>query len=173
MAGRRLTGLIAGTLGVLILAPSISAGRQKDHPYRHSDVDMPVSLEAGTVRTPEFSVVTQWYDILVQVEKPLPFRKMQCMMGVTASPLQLKDCSSGDPLLQGDWTVRDGEHIVDKGSSTTSADAKFENKYIFKFLGGFVGERGKKYVVEVKFTKDGTPLNVANPHLIVIKHKDN
>jgi hypothetical protein len=31
-----------------------------------------------------------------------------------------------------------------------------------------MGESGKKYVVEVKFTKDGTPLNVANPHLIVI-----
>jgi hypothetical protein len=24
-------------------------------------------------------------------------------------------------------------------------------------------------VVEVKFTKDGTPLNVSNPHLIVVK----
>ena len=44
---------------------------------------------------------------------------------------------------------------------------------MFKFLGSFVGELGKKYVVEVKFTKDGTPLNIANPHLIVIKHKEN
>jgi len=44
---------------------------------------------------------------------------------------------------------------------------------MFKFLGSFVVELGKKYVVEVKFTKDGTPLNIANPHLIVIKHKEN
>jgi hypothetical protein len=40
---------------------------------------------------------------------------------------------------------------------------------IFKFLGKFLALSGKKYVVEVKFTKDGTPLNIANPHLIITK----
>ena len=63
----------------------------------------------------------------------------------------------------------DGDHIVSKGSSTTEAFAKYTQQYIFKFLGNFPGQTGKKYVVEVKFTKDGTPLNVANPHLIVVK----
>ena len=62
-----------------------------------------------------------------------------------------------------------GEHIVSSGSSTTKAGAKYTKQDIFKFLGDFPGQTGKKYVVEVKFTKDGTPLNVANPHLIVIK----
>jgi len=112
-----------------------------------------------------------WYEIMLQVEKPLPFRQMQCMMGVTISPLQLKDCSSNDPLLLADWTVWDEGHIVSKGSSRTEADLKFVDKYIFKYLGGFAGKAGRKYVVEVKFTKDGTPLNVANPHLIVIQHR--
>jgi hypothetical protein len=48
----------------------------------------------------------------------------------------------------------------------------YTKDYIFKFLGNFPAIAGKKYVVEVKFTKDGTPLNVANPHLIVIKQGD-
>jgi hypothetical protein len=134
---------------------------------------MPVSLAVGTVRTPEFPVTTEWYDIVIQVEKPLPFMQMQCMMGVTTGPLVLKDCSTDDPLLQADWTVWDGGKLVDQGSTPARCACKFENKYIFKFLGVFVGEVGKRYVVEVKFTKDGTPLNVANPHLIVIKHKNN
>jgi hypothetical protein len=90
------------------------------------------------------------------------------MMGVTSGPLESKDCSSDDPLLRADWTVWDGEHMVDQGSSTTKADAKF-SQYIFKFLGKFRGESGRKYILKVKFTKDGTPLNVANPHLIVTK----
>lgn len=90
-------------------------------------------------------------------------------MGVTAGPLDSKECSSNDPLLRADWTVWDGDHIVEQGSSTTKADAKHTNKYIFKFLGSFAGEAGKKYVVKVKFAKDGTPLNVANPHLIIVK----
>jgi hypothetical protein len=89
------------------------------------------------------------------------------MMGVASGPLELKDCSNNDPLLRADWTVWDGEHIVDQGSSPNSGDAKFEAKHIYKFLGKFGGEAGKKYVVKVEFTKDGTPLNVANPHLII------
>jgi hypothetical protein len=106
---------------------------------------------------------------MVQVEKPLPFQQMQCMMGVTAGPLDLKNCTSNDPLLRADWTVWEDGKIASTGSSTTQADAKFTKDYIFKFLGSFYADAGKKYTVEVKFTKDGTPLNIANPHLIVVK----
>ncbi len=157
----------------LFLIPGLCAAGHKEHPYRHSDVDMPVSLAAGTIRTPEFSTVQLWYDIMIQVEKPLPFRQMMCMMGVGSGVLQSKDCGSNDPLLRADWTVFDGEHIVDKGSTPNRCSCKFEDKHIYKFLGGFAGEAGKKYIVEVKFTSDGTPLDVANPHLIVIQHGKN
>lgn len=136
-------------------------------------MDLPVSLGVGTVRTPAFPVVAGWYDILVQVEKPLPFQRMQCMMGVTTGPLDLKECTDGDPLLRADWTVWDGEHIVNHGSIPDGCACKFENQYIYKFLGSFGADAGKNYVVEVKFTKDGASLNVANPHLIIIQHERN
>jgi hypothetical protein len=148
-----------------------NAGNRKLHPYRHSDIDMPVSLVPGTVQTSEFSVTSEWYDIIVQVEKPLPFIQMRCMMGVTSGLLESKDCSSDDPLLQADWTVWDGEHLVGNGSIPDSCACAFENKHIYKSLGSFAGEAGKRYIVQVRFTKDGTPLNVANPHLIVIRHR--
>jgi hypothetical protein len=134
---------------------------------------MPVSLAVGTVRTPELSVVTQWYDIMIQVEKPLPPQQMRCMMGVTLGPLDSRDCGRNDPLLRADWTVWDGEQIVAKGSNPNTCACKFENKYIYRFLGSFAGHAGRKYVVEVKFTKDATPLDVGNPHLIVIQHGNN
>ncbi len=162
-----------GAMSLLFLVPGTFAGGHKEHPYRHSDVDMPISLAVGTIRTPEFSAAAQRYDILVQVEKPLPFPQMTCMMGVVGGPLDLKYCSSDDPLLRADWAVWDGEHFVDKGTLPNRCACKFEDKYIYKFLGSFSGEVGKRYAVEVKFTKDGTPLNVANPHLIVIQHKNN
>jgi len=169
LSGSRLVGTLCGTLCSLFLVPISSGGSHKEHPYRHSVVDMPVSLAVGTVRSPEFASATHWYWIMVQVEKPLPFQQMECMMGVTAGLLDSKDCSSDDPLLRTDWTVWNEGHLVSSGSSTTSAAAKFTKGNIFKFLGSFPALSGKKYVVEVKFTKDGTPLNVANPHLIVIK----
>jgi hypothetical protein len=166
MSRRKLIGVVAGMLGVLYMAPSVSAGTHKGFPEKYSDVYMPVSLAVGTIRTPEFSSVSQWYDILVQVEKPLPFRQLQCMLGVTSGPLESKDCRSNDPLLRTDWTVWNEGHIVSKGSSSTENGSKFTDKCIFVLLGSFSGEAGKKYIVEVNFTKDGTPLNVANPRLI-------
>jgi hypothetical protein len=171
MSLRKLMGVIAGTVGALLLVPCASAGRA-DHPYRYSVVDMPVSLSVGTVRTPEFSPPTHWYWILLQVEKPLPFDQMQCMMGVTTNRFDSKNCTSDDPLLRADWTVWEDGQIALSGSSTTKADAKYSKENIFKFLGKFPALSGKKYVLKVKFTKDETPLNVANPHLIVTKIGD-
>jgi hypothetical protein len=170
-SGRKLIGFIGGVLGVLLLIPGVSAGSHKDFPEKNSDIYMPVSLAVGTVRTPEFSVGGQLYDIIVQVEKPLPFEQMECMMGVTSGPLESRYCSNNDPLLRADWTVWNNGHVVSSGSNASMADDKQTKKYIFKLLGSFAGEAGKKYVVEVRFTKDGTPLNVANPHLVVIQHR--
>jgi len=164
-----------GGVGALLSAlflPGASAGKDKDHPYRRSDVDMPVSLAVGTVRTPEFPVIKMGYVIMIQAEKHLPFKQLVCMMGVTANPFERADCTSNDPLLRADWTVWDEDRIVKSGSSTTHADDAYTKQYIVKYLGNFLGEAGKKYVVEVRFTKDGTPLNVNNPHLIVTQHRN-
>jgi hypothetical protein len=157
---------------MLFLSSGACAGSRPEHPYRYSVVDLPVSLAAGTVRTPEFSLRTQWYWILLQVERPLPPQQMQCMMGVTTGPLNRVKCEGDNPLLRADWTVWSDGQVAESGSSTTEGDAKFTKENIFKFLGKFPAQAGKKYVLEVKFTKDGTPLNVANPHLIVTKIGD-
>jgi hypothetical protein len=169
----RCFALTLALIPALICSRGASAGSHPEHPYRYSVVDMRVSLAVGTVRTPEFSPPkSSWHWIMVQVEKPLPFQQMECMTGVTAGPLDSKNCTSDDPLLRADWTVWEEGQIVSSGSSTTNADAKFTKENIFKFLGKFPALSGKKYVLEVKFTKDGTALNVANPHLIVTKIGD-
>ena len=152
---------------VLLFAPTASAKGRPDHPYRYSVVDLPVSLAVGTVQTPEFPVDSHWYWILIQVEEPLPFNQMRCMMGAVGGPWDSSYCSSDDPLLRADWTVWDGEQVLYHGSLPDHGSSMFTNKYIFRFLGKFPGEAGRKYVVKVTFTKDGTPLNVASPHLIV------
>jgi hypothetical protein len=142
----------------------------KDHPYRYSVVDIPVSLAVGSVRTPEFSPRSSWYWIMVQVEKPFPTPQMVCMMTTADdSPQSWKDCPLSDRLLRADWTIWEDGKIASSGSSTTHAADAYTKDNIFKFLGEFPALSGKKYVLEVKFTKDGTPLNVANPHLIVTK----
>jgi hypothetical protein len=167
---RTLTAVISGILGVVLLVPGVSVGSSKEHKYRYSEIDIPVSLAVGTVRTPEFPVKDEAYFIMIQAQKRLPFLDMKCMMGLTAGPLDIQDCKDAnkEPLLQADWTVWEDGKMVAQGSNPNRCACEFTNKYLFKFLGTFLGKSAKKYVVEVKFTKDGTPLNVTNPHLIVI-----
>src|ERR1035438_7552281 len=117
MSRCKLIGVVGGMLGVLYMVPSVSAGTHKGFPEKYSDVYMPVSLAVGTIRTPEFVAVSQWYDHAIQVEKPFLFNRMACMMGVSDSPID--HCRSNEPLLRADWTVWNEGHIVSKGSSQT------------------------------------------------------
>jgi hypothetical protein len=146
----------------------------KKYPQKYAAVYMPISLAAGRVRTPEFPVRkhSQWYDIMLQFEKPLPFGRMVCMVGVTSGPLDKKDCEKDDPIVRADWTVWEDRRIVEFGSIPDNCGCIFTSENILKQVGSFPLEAGKKYVVQVHFTKDGSPLNVANPHLIVIPHQD-
>ena len=146
----------------------------KKYPQKYSAVYMPISLATGRVRTPDFPVErhSQWYDIMLQVEKPLPFRRMECMMGATSGPFEEKDCEKEDPILRADWTVWEDGRIVQWGSIPNNCGCIFTKENIFKLVGSFPLDAGKKYVVQMHFTRDGSALNVANPHLIVIPHKD-
>lgn len=146
----------------------------RKYPQKYAAVYMPVSLAAGRFRTPEFPAKkqSQWYDIMLQFEKPLPFGRMVCMVGVTSGPLDKKDCEKGDPIVSADWTVWEDGRIVDFGSIPDDCGCIFTSENIFKQVGSFPVEAGKSYVVQVHFTKDGSPLDVANPRLVVIPHQD-
>jgi hypothetical protein len=147
---------------------------RKAYPQKYSAVYVPVSLTTGTIRTSEFVISkrSEWYDIMLQFEKPLPLQQLRCMTGTTTGPLDERDCGKDDPILRADWTVWLDGRIVQWGSIPDGCGCKFVAKGFFKQIGSFPLEKGKKYVVQVHFTKDGTPLNVANPHLIVIPHQD-
>jgi hypothetical protein len=78
-----------------------------------------------------------------------------------------------ETLLEADWTVWDGDHSVAHGSVhgiDSNVDVSTKD-LMSRRIGDFVGEKGKRYILEVKFTKDGTPLNVTHPHLIVMMTK--
>ena len=73
-----------------------------------------------------------------------------------------------ETVLEAESTVSDGDQIVAQGSVHGKDDRMaVSDDTPDRYLGTFVGEANKKYVVEVKFTKDGTPLNEFKPRLIV------
>src|SRR6185437_15121657 len=110
--------LVAGILLVTNSGGSEAhAGRPKAHKYRHSDIDIPISLSTGTVRTAEFPVVDDAYDIMLQAERRLPLSDLQCMMGIRDSGRAFEDCKQR-PLIQADWTVSDDGAIVYHGTTS-------------------------------------------------------
>ena len=160
--------------------PLFSVPDPKKYPQKYAAVYMPVSLTVGRVRTPEFLVAKgQWYDIVLQVEVPqtpksarlASAQRMRCMTGATSGPLDERDCGKNDRVLRADWTVWEGGNIVYWGTIPEKDGGKWGADMIIQ-IGSFGLESGKKYVVQMHFTKDGTALNSANPHLIVIPHQD-
>jgi hypothetical protein len=168
----RQLGIVCGTLALFAFASTAwAAGRC--FLCRNAAVNMPVSLAVGTVRTPEFPVKHEAYEISIQVERRIPLGELDCMMGVKFS-WEHDHCAkfNFERLLDADWKVLDGDRIVAQGSVHGTDDNFGTSKeFLSRVLGTFVGEKDKKYVLEVKFTKDGTPLNVTNPHLIVMMTK--
>ena len=95
------------------------------------------------------------------------------MIGIARWP---NHCSNFgfETVLEANWKVVDGNRVVAQGSvqGRNEYDHAVSDKYLQKYLASFDGESGKKnYVLEVQFTKDGSALNVTNPHLIVMMTK--
>jgi hypothetical protein len=120
-----------------------------------------------TVRTPEFLVKKIEYFIGIRVDRRLPFGQLSCMIGGKGHPSHC-DVYHWDDVIEAEWKVLDGERIVAQGTTGgSSGDMAWSDSFMDRYLGEFVGEPDKKYVVEVKFIKDGTPLKALNPRLFV------
>ncbi len=166
---RRLFRFFSIAICLQMLVPSAGAKPHPEHPYRYSVLDIPVSLALGTIQSPEFTTPkTQGYWILMQIDRsPSSPRDLDCMMSTAAIPFQGDTCHE-PRLLQAEWTVWENGKAIESGSSTNDASAKYTAQYIFKLMGNFQARKGAKYIVEIKFTKDGTALNLNSPHLIVV-----
>lgn len=158
-------GLIAALLFIAIRSTAW-AGSCWD--CRKPRLDMPISLAKGTVVTPEFPVKREGYVIKIQISKKLPFNELNCMMGLR---LPLHNCEE-EPLLQVDWILRDHDEVVAQGCvHVADTHGGWADDFIERDIGRFGGEGKRRYVLELRFTKDGAALNVAAPRLIVIMSK--
>jgi hypothetical protein len=160
-----ITSVIAALLFV-VFGSTVWAGSCWD--CRKPRLDMPISLAEGSVVTPEFPVKREGYVIKIRVSKKLPFSELNCMMGLNPA---LYKCDK-EPLLQVDWILRDHEEVVAQGCvHVPDTHGSWADDSIERYIGSFGGEGKKTYVLELRFTKDGSALNVVDPRLIVIMSK--
>ncbi len=132
-------------------------------------LDMPVTLEKGTVRSPEFTVKHKQYMIELQVDNTFPMGQLECMIGIHQA-WQPDHCEMlGYHLaVEAEWTLYAEGQVVAHGI-VQGKDQHFEfsSHHMIRYLATFEGEKKKKYVLEVTFTKDGTALRPANPHIVI------
>jgi len=130
---------------------------------------MPISLALGTVRTPEFLVKHKTYTMEIRSQWRLPTHALQCRMGFTLIPTDpASNTCRVEPLIELEWSVFDGDRVVAHGSDEGWSNSfAAGSSYLSRYIGHFMGEAKHKYVVAVKFTKDGSELNVTNPRLVI------
>jgi len=160
---RRLWIAILPLMAVTVLLGSPQLGQSQG---TGRPVDMPVSLGIGQTRTPEFKVKNGVYGIEIWARKRLPVDEINCMLGIWY-PAPDPHCVK-EPVLQANWTVWSDGQIVNHGSSNDDENGGgWAHDWITRVIGGFQGKKGKKYILEVNFTKDGKALDVTDPHLVV------
>ena len=132
-------------------------------------VDMPVTLEKGAIRSPEFTVKNKKYLIKLQADKTLPDGQLKCMLGIHhASQPDHCEMMGFHLAVEAEWTLyADGQPVAHGTVQGKDENGEFTNHNISRWIASFTGEKGKKYVLEFTFTKDGTALRVANPRLVV------
>jgi hypothetical protein len=160
-----------GIVAALLLAPALSAtaAGQKCFICIKPVVDMPVIMEKGTVRSPEFTVKHKLYIIKLQADNALPSGQLDCLMGVYL--IKAPDhCEMFNFHLafEAEWKLYAGTQVVAHGI-VQGRDGNYEsdNHQTSRWFASFTGEKNKKYVLEVTFTKDGSALRVANPHIVI------
>lgn len=168
MSKQKLLVVISVAMFVFFCAP---AGSQRCFLCRKPAVDMPISLALGTTRSPEFIAKHEHYMISIRAKWLLPTEELKCRMGFRFTWEDHTQCASG-PVIGVEWSALEGNRIVAQGSDSGLSDRfAVSANYLVRDIGSFEGESKHKYSVLLKFTQDGSVLNVAQPHLYVIYTK--
>jgi hypothetical protein len=141
-----LTAII--TAGMLFPG-SPGEGQEDYHTWRRPEIQVPISLAIGTVRTPPFHVKKADYAIIIQVARRLPFGDLKCMFRAPEWSGGVADCT-GDSLVQEEWKVLDEDkHVLAQGSEVDrGTSSAISTDYLLKYIGNFKGERGRTYTLE-------------------------
>jgi hypothetical protein len=127
----------------------------------------PVSLKLGEVKTPEFTTRDGVNAIEITARNVLAPADLSCMMGISEGAQDPANCDT-EPLVEASWKVWSGGRVVAEGSSRNMGKrGYFRGSFYGKYIGVFRASKNEKYSLEVDFTKDGSALAIAEPHLVI------
>jgi hypothetical protein len=117
----------------------------------------------------EFTLKHKLYIIKMQADNTLPQGELNCLMGlyIVKGPDHCDEFGF-HLAIEAEWTLyADAQRIAHGIVQGEDGNGEFTSHSTSKWIASFMGEKGRKYILEVSFTKDGAALRTANPRLIV------
>ena len=133
----------------------------------HKDgIAVPISLAAGTVRTPPLKGRNKYYNIDIETRWVLSSDAQRCAMGFAVSP---SDTHCKQPqILKAAWKVFDGDQLVVSGLDDHRGNGFDASKdTLTGNIGSFRAQKNHTYVIELTFLEDASALNVTRPCLLI------
>jgi hypothetical protein len=168
---------IAGLVCFFAFAIMSNASGQECKRCSKGEVNIPITLAIGTIQTPVSTSSANAYSISIEFRRSsLSEEELQCKVGFLGAADDAKKVAEkcmGQPLIDLKWRVLDGDEEIAHGSDGGfSEHIELDNKIVHRYIGQFSCDPKHKYVVELTFTKDGSSLKSANPHLAVMPPGD-
>jgi hypothetical protein len=126
-------------------------------------INMPISMNIGHIRTPEFRVDSnRFYWIEIVAKKTIPFDTLNCLLGT--SSYGEKPCKQPQ-VIKANWILSSNGAIAARGTSESESGGIWSNDDIARVIGGIQAQSGRNYVLDVNLLVDGTELSSTDPHL--------
>ena len=156
-----ISSLLAGALLVLASFKILTL-------HEWMPLNLPVTLEQGEIRTPEFTTdLDGQYMVELFVEDQPETDRMDCLLG-TAYVLPER-CKDTPEVLDLSWTLASGQSVVAQGG-TSKDNWGFWGSGSGRGIGRFTAQKGGQYTLTVNVHKDATVLAPWKPCIRVRAH---
>lgn len=155
--------LLSLAAGIILFVVSLLIGNW----YQWLPLSFPMDLRGGShQQSSSFNVnFTSNYLIDIEVDRNLPFERLNCLLGIQPNPEQCSDKSVVDIR----WSVLSLGEKIAHGTSDQERDGAWSSQ-ISRTIGRFRGEKGHEYQINIESLKDASALRDANPRIVVRVH---
>jgi hypothetical protein len=136
-------------------------------------ISFPIDLRVGTTKSPSFRAdYSEPYEVGLEVERRLPFERLNCLLGVydIAGPPRLPSyCGPADSPLDLSWTVYENGRVVGRGATDVGQYASY-GPTVTRTISTVNLRPLRTYRIEVTSRRDASVLAPTHPRVTLAVH---
>jgi hypothetical protein len=132
-------------------------------------VNLAIPLSVGSLPPIQFTTnLRALYLIDIEVERKLPFERLNCLLGVDTNEKRLASCPEA-PVIGASWVLSNHGVIVASSSTAENKGGVWAADTIARQIGSFMSEK-QNYTLVVQILANGSVLASCSPRLKVEVH---